>query len=74
MWGGRRENRTLQVAFLSRNRQIMFTTSTTERCCDLPALSSLPQLAEVVYMSLTIYFIQGAARTQKGQIPQSPTF
>lgn len=26
VWGGRRENRTLQVAFLSRNRSITFTT------------------------------------------------
>lgn len=76
MWGGRRENRTLQVVFLSRNRQIMYTTRITERYCDSAALSSLPapQLAKVVYISLTIYLIQGAARTQKGQIPQCPMF
>lgn len=76
MWGGRRENRTWQVAFLSRIGQIMFTISMTERCWDSAALSSLPapQLAEVVYISLTMYFIQGAAGTQKGQIPQGSTF
>lgn len=59
MWGGKRENRTSQVAFLSGNTQITYTTSTPERYFSAVALSFLPypQLAIVVYITLTMYFV-----------------
>jgi len=59
VWGGEKENGTLQVAFLSRNTQLTYPTSRPERYFSSVALSFLPAppFASVVHISLTMYFI-----------------
>lgn len=56
MWGGRRENRTLQVVFLSGNTQIAYTTITPERHLSSVALTFLaaPQFASITYISFNV--------------------